>query len=234
MPLVVMLHGRGGDGKGASSQYYGWKELAEKEKFVVAFPHAIGTPTSWKGAWTGKATEDSTFLAALIDALLKEMKIDRQRVFMTGHSSGGYMSFSFGSTHPEKVAAIGPVAGLVVSRKKPKVPVSVISFHGMADKVVSYGGHGGRGLGAVGSAELFGKHNGCQKVKRKDIAKGKVHVDTWAKGKKNTEVQLYSIEDAGHGWPQKGRGAVAATPLIWEFFKTHGRGAKKKSRGKKR
>ena len=232
VPLVIMLHGRGGSGKLANSAYYGWNPLSEKEVFIVAYPTALGTPTSWKGAWRGKPTEDSKFLAELIDLLLKELRIDKDRVFMTGHSSGGFMSFSFASTHSEKVAAIGPVAGLLVNRTRPKSPVSVISFHGMADKVVPYGKAGtSQGMGsAVDSADFFAKRNKCNKVKRRDINNGKIHIDTYAKGKNKTEVQLYSIEGGGHGWPQKRGASVAATPIIWKFFKDHPRPTRKKKK----
>lgn len=244
LPLVLMLHGRTSNGKAASSRYYGWTRLADKQKFIAVFPTALGSPTSWKGGWSGKPTADSEFLALLIDTMLKEFRIDKDRVFMTGHSSGGFMSFSFATTHSEKIAAIGPVAGLVISKSKPKLPISVISFHGMADKVVAYDSKRGKkarygGMpSAIESAANFAKHNGCAKQPtRTDIAKGRVHVDTWAGGKKGTEVVLYSIEDGDHGWPS-GRGPIAATGLIWEFFKEHGRGAsqskKKKSKKKKR
>ena len=228
VPLVLMLHGRTGNGKNASSAYYGWSTLAKKEKFFAVFPTALGNPTSWKGAWRGRPTEDSVFLDELIDHLLETFKIDPDRVFMTGHSSGGFMSFSFAQTHSEKIAAIGPVAGLLVGGAKPKTPVSLISFHGMADDVVKYGDPEGKsGRSAVGSAAFFAKHAKAKKQEREDIKGGKVHVDTWSGGQKGTEVVLYSIEGGDHGWPRR---TVDATALIWDFFKEHPRGGQKKKR----
>jgi polyhydroxybutyrate depolymerase len=247
VPLVLMLHGRGSKGRQAASRYYGWTTLADKEGFIAAFPTAVGSPTSWQAGWGGGATTDSKFLASLIDALIKEFNIDEHRVYMTGHSSGGFMSFSFASTHPEKVAAIGPVAGLAIGiRRKPKMPVSLISFHGMADDVVAYdskrgkNARWGRGMtSAPESAAIFAKNNGCaKKPERKDLMKGIVHVDTWDGGDKDTRVVFYSIEGWGHGWPKKSRKSVEATPLIWKFFEEHGRSApgtkkKKKKKSKK-
>lgn len=244
VPLVLMLHGRTSNGR-AASRYYGWTRLADKEGFVAAFPTALGSPTSWKAGWGGRATEDSKFLAALIDALIGELNVDEHRVYVTGHSSGGFMSFSFASTHPEKVAAIGPVTGLAITGgRKPKLPVSVISFHGIEDDVVPYGpteGGNGRRRGmpsAKDSAAMFAKHNGCEREpERTELAKGKVHVDTWAKGKKGTRVELYSVEEWGHGWPRKSRGGIDATQRIWEFFKEHGRlapGEKRRPKKKRR
>ena len=223
VPLVVMLHGRTGSGRVASSPYYGWKQLADKEDFVVVFPTALGEPTSWKGAWRGKPTEDSVFLAELIDLLQDELKIDPDRVFMTGHSSGGFMSFSFAATHGDKVAAIAPVAGLAVGRGKPALPVSLISFHGMEDDVVPYEKSPWGTPNAPESAALFAKHNGCGPVARTELKKGLVHLDLWKDGDAGTEVALYSIAAGGHGWPRGGRKSVAATALIWEFFKAHPR-----------
>jgi polyhydroxybutyrate depolymerase len=222
-PLVIMLHGRTSNGAMAASRYYGWKELSEKEGFVAVFPTALGSPTSWQGAWRGKKTNDSVFLSDLIDLMLEELKIDEDRVFMTGHSSGGFMSFSFAASNADKVAAIAPVAGLVMDKSKPALPVSLISFHGMADSIVPYGTSRWGMPTAMESAELFAKHNGCKAAERVELNKGKVHLDTWVKGKKQTEVHFYSIEGGNHGWPQGGSKSVAATELIWEFFEAHPR-----------
>ena len=86
---------------------------------------------------------------------------------------------------------------------------------------------------AMDSVAMFAKHNGCAaKPVRRDIAKGMVHVDTWAGGEAGTEVVLYSIEKGNHGWPTGRRGSVAATPLIWEFFAAHPRGGAKNEKRK--
>ena len=190
---------------------------------MALFPTALGSPTSWEGAWRGKPTDDSVFLSDLIDLMLEELKIDENRVFMTGHSSGGFMSFSFAASHGDKVAAIAPVAGLVVDRSKPAMPVSLISFHGMADAVVPYGKSNWGTPTAPEAAELFAKHNGCEPEERKELKKGKVHLDVWSGGDRGTEVAFYSIEGGDHGWPRGGSKSVSATELIWEFFEAHPR-----------
>lgn len=229
LPLVVMLHGRTSNGKQAASSYYGWRKLADEEKFIVAFPTALGRPTSWKGAWRGKPTEDSNFLSALIDHLVKTLHVDADRVFMTGHSSGGFMSYSFAATNADKVAAIGPVAGLMVGQHVPSSPVSVISFHGMADDVVAYDDdHGKRAAykgmpSAIESAAHFAKCAACAERKRTEEARGKVKVDTWAGGRRGTNVVLHSIVDGDHGWPKKRSHGIDATKTIWEFFEKNAR-----------
>ena len=233
-----MLHGRGGSPRLAAHKYYGsWQNLADKEKFAVVFPGALGRPDFWK-CWGGKRSEDAIFLSDLIKQLRKEYKIDANRVFMTGHSSGGYMSYCFGAAFPEHVAAIGPMAGLMVDQFGPKIPVSVISIHGMADKIVAYdrkngakAKHSGR-RSAPESAKFFASHNGCKEKTRKTIKDGWVHIDTWPKGKGKTEVVLYSLKGGDHGWPKAGSRSIDATKVIWEFFKNT-RVRQRRSRNKK-
>lgn len=227
-PLVVMLHGRTSNGNRAASSYYGWSKLADKEGFVAVFPTALGTPTSWQAAFTGKPTVDTKFLAKLIDTVVAELLLDKDRVFMTGHSSGGFMSYSFAAMHADKVAAIGPVAGLNIGRTKPKMPVSVISFHGIADNVVAYDKKNGkkakwRGMpSALESASAFAKHNGLGALpERTELQGGRVLLDTWANDKSSVRVELYSLEGWGHGWPRSRK--VHATQMIWKFFEEHAR-----------
>ncbi|MDP6995148.1 MAG: CocE/NonD family hydrolase [Candidatus Poribacteria bacterium] len=226
LALVIMLHGRSSNGQRAASRYYGWTELADKERFIAAFPTALGSPTSWKGAWPGQPTQDSQFLSELIDLLLQQLPIDKNQVFMTGHSSGGFMSFSFAVTHSNQVAAIAPVAGLLIGTQRPVLPISVISFHGMADDIVPYAQKGSSRNGmltAQESVRFFARHNSCNGPVRSDINLDKVHIDTWSNGKDSTQVQLYSIENGNHGWPRESYHSVSATQIIWQFFKAHPR-----------
>lgn len=233
VPLVVMLHGRGSDGRAAASPYYGWVALADQQGFIVAFPDAVGRPRSWRPAWGGRKSPDSAFLCALLDELQKRCRVDPARVFLTGHSSGGIMSLSFAATHGERVAAIGPVAGTIgaglLRIPRPRTPVSVILVHGMADRIVPYDAERGKRAaypmltGAPDSAAFWALHNGCGKQPvRTELADGRVHLDVWSGGKAGTRVELYSIERGQHGWPAA-RSALPATARIWAFFTAHAR-----------
>ena len=70
-PLALVIYTAAqANGQRTASRYYGWTKLAEKEKFIAAFPTALGSPTSWKGAWRGPPTQDSQFFSELIDLLV--------------------------------------------------------------------------------------------------------------------------------------------------------------------
>ena len=75
------------------------------------------------------------------------------------------MSFSFAVTHSNQVATIAPVAGLLIGSKRPVLPISVISFHSMADGIVPYGQKGSSGRGMLTTQEsvkFFARHNKLQ------------------------------------------------------------------------
>lgn len=232
VPVVLMLHGRGSDGEQAASRYYGWTALADVEEFIAVFPTAVGRPTSWQAAHRGRATDDTTFLSQLVETLVEDYAVDPARVFMTGHSSGGFMSYSFAALHPEQVAAIAPVAGLYLGAKGPEVPVSVISFHGQADRIVAYDDEFGkratyRGMrSALESCAAFARSlardDEVPERRRTELEDGAVLLDTWADGPRGTRIEFYSLKGWGHGWPT-GRAKVEATPLIWAFFEEHAR-----------
>lgn len=228
VPLVIMMHGRSSNMRAASSAYYGWRKLADDKGFVVAFPNAVGRPKSWRPAW-GRESADAPFLSQLIDALIEELPIDPKQVFLTGHSSGGIMSFSFAATHSDKVAAIGPMAGTIgfgkVTIPKPKSPVPVISIHGTKDRIVPYDEEGARGavygqlVTTPKSMAFWVEHNRCAaEAERTTTKDGKVHVDVWKPKKGGARVELHSVVGAGHGWPGGRRGAYPATQKIWKFF----------------
>jgi hypothetical protein len=59
--------------------------------------------------WTDSGTEE--FVLQLVDAALRTWKIDRDRVFFSGHSMGGYGTWTLGAHHADRVAALAASAG---------------------------------------------------------------------------------------------------------------------------
>jgi predicted esterase len=132
-PLVIALHGMGGDensyfeayGKGA------FTAEAERHGYIVACPKGR-KPASM---YVGDAERD------VMDALgemMRAYRIDPDRVYLTGHSMGGFGSWSIAMNHPEVFAAIAPVSGGVMNpagiSKIARVPELII--HGDDDKTV--------------------------------------------------------------------------------------------------
>jgi polyhydroxybutyrate depolymerase len=240
VPLVLMLHGRGGSGKNAAKSY-GWTQKADQEAFIAAFPDALEDPyqnlSTWNYVHDKAMADDTLFLLMLIISLKKELAVDPKRIYVVGHSNGAMMAYRAASELSDLIAAIAPVAGTLGMKqaalstiKKPKHPVSVIAFHGKKDKVVPY--EGGKTHGARDSVMFWVKQNECTTwpVVFKPMDDDELVIETFEDGKKGTEVIFVSVANGGHEWPGwkvrrwEPRAAdekLTATDMIWEFFFQH-------------
>ncbi len=104
-PMVVALHGMGGDENSMFDSY--GKELtrdAQAHGFIVAAPKGREPASMYRGS----AEQDVLDVMAEVE---REYKIDRSRVYLMGHSMGGYGTWSIAMDHPELFAALGPISG---------------------------------------------------------------------------------------------------------------------------
>ncbi|MCW3055988.1 MAG: phospholipase/carboxylesterase [Chthonomonadales bacterium] len=237
MPLVLMLHGRGGNGKGFE-QTTGMSEVADKENFLVAYPYAVGKPPAWTSGLNEDLNngDDIGFLKALINKLESAYKIDPHRIYCAGFSSGATMSEVVGAKLSEKVAAIGVVEGYIGTEQNghhhivpnPAVPVSLIEFHGKLDQTTPYnGGHNpylpnGVVLPVSKSIDFWVNHDGCDTTPNvQNMDNGTIERDAYRSGKQGTEVVFFSLAQGKHQWPTPSVIGISASNHIWEFFKAH-------------
>jgi len=249
VPLVIVLHGGGGNAKNAA-RVTGFSQKANTQGFIVVYPNG----TSWIGrnislTWNsgnccGYALEnnidDVGFIKTLIEKLEHELPIDPKRIYATGISNGAMMSYRLACELSDRIAAIGPVAGALNIRDcKPTHPVSVVIIHGKDDKYVLY--NGGKSLKMADNHErtdtpvsyavsFWIKNNQCSGTPQKE-EKGRLIKELYAGGLSGTEVLLYTIKGGEHAWPGGKKtgyiGAdepiheISATNLIWEFFENH-------------
>jgi polyhydroxybutyrate depolymerase len=146
-PLVVVLHGGGGQARGT----IGLTRLADKGAaagFATAFPN--GLHRSWSDGRTGarianRRHDDVGFLLAMIDRLATDRIADPGAVFVCGISNGAFMSDHLARCAPDRVAGVGLVAGTSGTQARAvdppaRGPMPVMLFHGTADPVVPYAG----------------------------------------------------------------------------------------------
>src|SRR5262249_48113092 len=105
-PLIIALHGMGGDENSIFDQYANgaFKAEAEKRGYIVACPKGREPASMYAGA----AEQD------VLDVMIEvepAYKIDLDRIYMTGHSMGGFGTWSIAIDHPELFAAIAPISG---------------------------------------------------------------------------------------------------------------------------
>ncbi|HNV72206.1 MAG TPA: PHB depolymerase family esterase, partial [Candidatus Ozemobacteraceae bacterium] len=117
VPLLLVLHGGGGTGRGMQYLTLGrFNELAEREGFVVAYPD--GLKKNWNDGRDVPASEahaskldDVGFLKALIQKLQTELSIDPSRIYACGISNGAFMSARLAIEAPDVFAAVALVTG---------------------------------------------------------------------------------------------------------------------------
>lgn len=228
LPLILMLHGctQNPDDFAIGT---GMNRLAEDHGFVVAYPRQ--SPSANQSAcWNWFNVNDQSrdfgepsILAGLTHAIMADLRIDVDRVFVAGLSAGGAMAAILGVTYPDLYGAVGIHSGLAYKSandlisafaamsgppkagvaKKPEAGVTVASgrvrtivFHGAADHTV----HPANAERIVAHAR-GGITNAVEETRRGHSAGGRAYKTTVIKDARGTpRVEQWSIEGMGHAW----------------------------------
>jgi polyhydroxybutyrate depolymerase len=255
VPLVVLLHGGGGDGA-RIERIAGFRSLADEAGFAVAYPDALHK--HWNDGREPDASEahrrgvdDAGFLAALIERLAADPRLDRRRVYVAGASNGGMMALRLACEQAGRLAAAAAVIANQpwpqAGQCRPSRPIPVLIMNGTADPMMPWaGGPVGRGwtergrvLSTDETVALWRRVDGCadestfERLPDRD-RRGEVSVDRirWTACRDGAEVVLMRINGGGHRWPGgaglplagllgPGTDDVDATREIWEFFRGH-------------
>ncbi len=103
-PLLLALHGQGGDGE--SFMRFTAKLLGERvEEFIIA------APTDYQGVWLGSREEVVGDTAVMLRMLRRRYHVDTDRVYCFGFSLGGHASCLLSLMHAEQFAAMVAVSG---------------------------------------------------------------------------------------------------------------------------
>ena len=250
-PVVLVFHG-GGSNAEQMVRFSGLSEKADEAGFLAVYPSGSGRLAkvlTWNGgnccgyAMTQKI-DDVAFVRTILDDLEKTGRIDTKRIFATGMSNGGIISYRLASELSDRIAAIAPVSGPMGTETcSPKRPVPVMHFHGTKDEFAPYaGGKGTKSLSGTNfysvdhSIQAWIKANGCPAEAKVEEIPDKAKdgtsavIKTYGPGKEGSEVVLVTISGQGHTWPGRDSrlaslGAatknVSASDLMWEFFKKH-------------
>jgi polyhydroxybutyrate depolymerase len=249
LPLMLALHGHGGDGQGMQGLTH-LNTIADEHGFIVVYPD--GYQKSWAdGRGVTEADQagvnDVGFLSALIDALAGQYKVDRSRVYVTGISNGGFMSERLACDLSNKIAAIATVAAPMpvglAARCAPGRPVPYLLMQGTADPLVP--AQGGTVLGERGTVlsvsatiQQWVALDGCPSPPATGNEPNTANDGTsvsyqiYSGCRNASAVALYLVEGGGHTWPGgfqylpvslvgKTSRDIDAGEVIWTFFQPH-------------
>jgi len=149
-PLILLLHGYSATGA-IQLAYFQFDALADAKTVFVAYPDGTvdasgnhfwnATDACCDNAHTG--VDDVAYLTAVVRDVQKRYAIDAKRVFVVGHSNGGFMTHRLGCERADLFAAGVSLAGAQwsnVAKCTPGRPFPIAEVHGDADAVILYGG----------------------------------------------------------------------------------------------
>ncbi|MBT4919735.1 MAG: prolyl oligopeptidase family serine peptidase [Flavobacteriaceae bacterium] len=237
-PLVLNFHGFGSNAN--EQMFYGdFRDIADTEGFLLVHPQ--GTSLNGSQYWnvgspgsSGSTIDDVGFTEALIDELANLYTINLDRVYATGMSNGGFMSFLLACQLSEKIAAIASVTGSMTldtyDNCNAQHPTPILQIHGTSDNIVPYNGNTGS-LSIDDVISYWVNYNNCDTnptittFPDLDPSDGSIveHI-VYTGGDNASTTEHMKVIGGGHTWP----GSVFILPgtnqdinasnEIWEFF----------------
>ena len=237
VPLVLSIHGFT---QSPTIQEYvsQWNSLADQYGFIVVYPSGLNFPKLWRVAETDldptAVEKEVRFFSDLLDKLSLDYTIDAERIYVNGLSNGGGMALRLACDMPDRVAAIGSVAGAyTIDLTACDGGVPGIFFHGKADLIVPIEGGPMRNL-PINLPNVFvfindyAILNGCELVEQPISTSDNVSLFGYDGCDRGSEVDFYMITDGGHTWPGgnplpefitgNNTYEINATQLMWDFF----------------
>ncbi len=235
-PLVLNFHGYTSNAN--DQMVYGdFRAIADTAGFLLV--HPMGTldgsgNTYWNSDWGG-TVDDIGFTEALIDSLALSYNINMGRVYSTGMSNGGFMSYTLACSLSNRIAAIASVTGTMNLNQSltcnPLHPTPVMEIHGTSDATVPYNGMAGSMESIANTLTYWVNYNQndtgaiVTSVPDINVFDGCIAEHyLYQNGNNGVEVEHYKIISGAHTWP----GApfvlgttnydINASLKIWEFF----------------
>lgn len=253
-PLLMVLHGRReASAPNRSSPLL--DALAAKEEFVAVYPAGLEGRWNFPQQWTEPVkagsvpADDVGFVLAVIDRLIADKTADAKRVYVSGASNGGLLTYGLMCVASDRIAAAAPLIANMseaqIAACHPARPVPTVMIAGTADRVMPYDGGLGPWRGRLRSIpetlEFWRKQHGCQTqtvnhpVDPGSARSGRTWRVDWSECRTRSvlsHVRLHRVEGGGHTLPSLtpqtaedlARNGLRSTDfetseIVWDFLK---------------
>ncbi|MEL6867843.1 MAG: T9SS type A sorting domain-containing protein [Bacteroidota bacterium] len=244
-PVVFNLHGIGSS-SGEQVLYSGFSTVADTAGCIVVFPEGTVDTMLWGeiinhwNSYFSPDVDDVGFINLLIDQMFTDYNIDLSRIYATGMSNGGFMSYRLACELSDRIAAIASVTGAMTLTAEdncnPDRPVPVMQIHGTNDQVVFFDGQMDFTRPIPEIVDAWVARNGCNTiadtVALPDIDptdNSTVRLLSYSDCDDETEVVFYIVDNGGHTWPGtfpilmlgNTNQDFSASATVWDFFNKH-------------
>lgn len=207
----------------------------------MAYPDGLNHAWNVGGCCCGTpartGVDDVAFVVQLIRRIRSQLPIDGRRIYATGISNGGMLSYRL-VCDSTLFAAIGPDSATLLGTCPTPAPVSVIHVHATADHNIPYLGGRGDGLAKIyGPAipTVIAQWRRTDRCATPSTSTNGIVTTVIATCPLGRAVELITIQAAGHQWPgsqprtdigtllglDPPSKALNATDTIWHFLAAH-------------
>jgi polyhydroxybutyrate depolymerase len=241
-PLILALHGYSSSGE-KFEKYLNLTAVAQARGILYVHPDGTADKAGnrfWNATpeccdFAPKKVNDDGYLMSIIDEVSKKYNVDQDRIYVIGHSNGGFMANHMACSHADRLAAIVNIAGGTyseISNCKPVAPVNVLQIWGTSDETYKINHILGVAIpGAVKTVASWARFDRCSKT----LLRSSERLDLERKlpGKESTVGQYLGCESGAtvESWTIIGGDHVPAisktfTADIVDFLLAHPRGSK--------
>ena len=209
-PLIISCHGMNQSAKYQWDALKDAKTLADKEKFVIVLPEGINN------GWDISGDRDINLIKDLIAQMKKDFDIDENRVYLSGFSMGGMLTYHAMNKIPNVIAAFAPISGYPMwgFTYTGKRAIPVIHHHGTGDDVCVYSN-------VQRNIDELVKKNKCSTTPTiTQNYGGYSHITRkeWGGGTDGVKVVLMELANKGHWISNDG---LFTLDEIWKFCKNY-------------
>ena len=239
-PLIVAIHGF--NPNNYIDAYLLLTALADERGFLAVYPNGTFTSPGGSRFWNAtpgccnfnpNGVDDSGYLRGVIEETSTVLNVDERRIYVTGHSNGGFMSHRMACDHADILAGIASWAGSTYanpSQCNPTEPVHILHVHATDDGSIRYNGTGSY-PSAVDAVALWAGLNECSSEledfeERLDldnaIAGRETSIRRHADCRPGGSAELWTMEGSVHspGLIRKGSSTALARRIV-DWFLAH-------------